>query len=357
MAACNGSSRHREEKALASKLDQLRAMTTVVADTGDLGAVARLKPVDCTTNPTIVLNAVDNPEYGDVVEEALVWGRKRSGDAARVAAATADRIAVSIGVELLRLVPGFVSTEVDANLSFNIGASVARARQIIDAYKQRGVEPERVLIKLASTWEGIRAAQILQSEGVKCNMTLLLNRAQAIASAEAGVFLISPFVGRIYDWHKKSGGKDFAAAEDPGVRSVRDIYEYYKSNGIETVVMGASFRNSGQIEALAGCDRLTIAPVLMDALASERGELKRVLAPTAAEPRSLRTAEDGICRWFVSEDAVDIKHPDLAGPMDENTFRWIMNDDAMATEKLAEGIRVFATDLKTLRRRIAERLE
>jgi transaldolase len=224
-------------------------MTTVVADTGDLGAVTRLKPVDCTTNPTIVLKAVDAPDYRDVVDEALAWGRKQSGDAARVAAATADRLAVSVGVELLRLVPGFVSTEVDANLSFNIAASVARARQIIDAYKQRAVGPERVLIKLASTWD---AAQILQGEGVKCNMTLLLNRAQAVASAEAGAFLISPFVGRIYDWHKKSGGKDLSADEDPGVRSVRDIYGYYKSNGIETIVMGASFRNIGQIEALAG---------------------------------------------------------------------------------------------------------
>ena len=189
---------------MASKLDQLRAMTTIVADTGDLGAVARLKPVDCTTNPTIVLKAIDTPEYRDVVDEALAWGRKQSGDDARLAAATADRLAVSVGVELLRLVPGYVSTEVDANLSFNIRASVARARQIVDAYKQRGVGPERVLIKLASTWEGIRAAQILQREGVKCNMTLLLNRAQAIASAEAGAFLISPFVGRIYDWYKNS---------------------------------------------------------------------------------------------------------------------------------------------------------
>ena len=252
--------------------------------------------------------------------------------------------------------PGFVSTEVDANLSFDIGALVARARQIVDAYKQRGFGPERLLIKFASTWEGIRAAEILQSEGVKCNMTLLLNRAQAIASAEAGAFLISPLVGHIYDWHKNSGGKDFAAAEDPGVRSVRDIYGYYKSNGIETIVMGASFRNTGQIEALAGCDRLTIAPALMDALASEGDELKRVLAPIATEPRSLRTAEDGICHWFVSEDAVDIKHMDPAGPMDETTFRWIMNEDAMATEKLSEGIRVLANDLKTLRRRTAERL-
>jgi transaldolase len=352
-----GLRRDRKEKALASKLDQLRAMTMVVADTGDLRAVARLRPVDCTTNSTIVLKSVDAPEYRDAVDEALAWGRKRSGDAARVAAATADRLAVSVGVELLRLIPGYVSTQVDANLAFNVAASVARARQIVDAYKQRGVGPERVLIKLASTWEGIRAAEILQSEGVKCNMTLLLNRAQAIASAEAGAFLISPFVGRIYDWHRKSAQKNFTADEDPGVRSVRDIYEYYKSNGIETIVMGASFRNTGQIEALAGCDRLTIAPALMDALTSEGGELKRVLAPAAAEPRSLRTAEDGICHWFVSEDAVDIKHPDPAGPMDEITFRWIMNEDAMATEKLAEGIRVFAHDLQTLRRRIAERLQ
>jgi transaldolase len=256
----------------------------------------------------------------------------------------------------LRLVPGFVSTEVDANLSFNVGASVAKARQIIDAYKQRGVEPERVVVKLASTWEGIRAAQILQCGGVKCNMTLLLNRAQAIACADAGAFLISPVVGHIYDWHRKSSGKDFAAGEDPGVRSVRDIYGYYKSNDVETIVMGVSLRNTGQIKALAGCDRLTMAPSLMDALASKEGELKRALAPAVAEPRSLRTAEDGICHWFVSEDAVDIKHPDPAGPMDETTFRWIMNEDAMATEKLAEGIRVFANDLKTLRRRIAERL-
>jgi len=332
-------------------------MTTLVADTGDLGAVARLKPVDCTTNPTIVLKAVDTPDYRDVVDEALTWGRRQSGDIARVAGATANRLAISVGVQLLRLVPGYVSTEVDANLSFNIAASVARARQIIDAYKRRGIGPERVLIKLASTWEGIRASEILQREGVKCNMTLLLNRAQAVASAEAGAFLISPFVGRIYDWHKKSAGTDFTADEDPGVRSVRDIYGYYKSNGIETIVMGASFRNTGQIAALAGCDRLTIAPALMDALASEEGELKRALAPAPKEPHSLRTAEDGICHWFVGEDAVDIKHPDPAGPMDETTFRWIMNEDAMATEKLAEGIRVFARDLQTLRRRIGERLQ
>jgi len=332
-------------------------MTTLIADTGNLGAVARLKPADCTTNPAIVLDAIDTPDYRDVVDEALRWGRRQSGDVTSVIAATADRLAISVGVELLRLVPGYVSTEVDANLSFNIEASVAKAHQIIDTYKQRGVGPERVLIKLASTWEGIRAAEILQREGLKCNMTLLLNRAQAIASAEAGAFLISPFVGHIYDWHKKRAGRDFTADEDPGVRFVRDIYGYHKSNGIETMVMGASFRNTGQIAALAGCDRLTIPPALMDALGSEEGELKRSLAPAPTEPRSLRTAEDGICHWFVSEDAVDIKNPNPAGPIDETTFRWIMNEDAMTTEKLAEGIRVFANDLKTLRRRVAERLQ
>jgi transaldolase len=342
---------------LTSKLDQLRAMTTVVADTGDLRAVGRLRPVDCTTNPTIVLKAIGTEDYKDVVAEALSWGRRQGGDPARVAAATSDRLAISVGIELLRLVPGRVSTEVDANLSFNIEASIAKARQIVEAYKRRGVGQERVLIKLASTWEGIRAAEVLQRDGVNCNMTLLLNRAQAVAGAEAKVFLISPFVGRIYDWHKRITGKEFTAAEDPGVRSVREIYDYYKTNGIETIVMGASFRNTGQIEALAGCDRLTIAPTLMDALAAQDGELKRALAPDISGSPSLRAPADNICHWFVPEDAVDIKHPDPSGPMDEVTFRWIMNEDAMATEKLAEGIRVFARDLQTLRDRIADRLQ
>jgi transaldolase len=344
------------ENALASKLDQLRAMTTIVADSGDLGAVARLKPVDCTTNPTIVRKAIDTPEYRDVVDEALAWGRKQSGDDARLAAATADRLAVSVGVELLRLVPGYVSTEVDANLSFNIRASVARAQQVVDAHKQRGVGPERVLIKLASTWEGIRAAQILQREGVKCNMTLLLNWAQAIASAEAGAFLVSPFVGRIYDWYKNSSGKDFAAGDDPGVRSVRDIYGYYKSNGVETIVMGASFRKTDQIEALAGCDRQIPSSAVRRERGSAAAGIKARLSSPSSDARASISAGAIVSHWFVGEDAVDIKHPEPAGPMDETTFRWIMNEDAIATEKLAEGIRVFANDLKTLRRRIAERL-
>ena len=341
---------------MTSKLDQLRAMTTIVADTGDLDAVARLKPVDCTTNPTIVLKAIGTDAYADVVEEALSWGRRKGGDVASVAAATSDRLAISVGMELLRLVPGYVSTEVDADLSFDVDASIAKARGIIADYRERGVERERVLIKLASTWEGIRAAEALQREGIQCNMTLLLNRAQAIASAEAGAFLISPFVGRIYDWYRKSTGKDFAPHEDPGVRSVREIYGYYKRNGIPTVVMGASFRGIGQIEALAGCDRLTIAPALLDELAADMGRLERVLGPGDASTKSMHGPEDAIGHRFVGEDGDDLRRPDPAGPMDEITFRWIMNEDPMATEKLADGIRVFARDLASLRTEIRGRL-
>jgi transaldolase len=341
---------------VTSSLEQLRAMSTIVADTGDLDAVERLKPVDCTTNPTIVLKAMEGDAYNDVVDEALSWGRKRTGDPMRVAAATADRLAISVGVELLRRIPGYVSTEVDANLSFNVTASAAKARQIIADYQQRGIQRDRVLIKLAATWEGIRAAEILQREGVKCNMTLLFNRAQAIASADAGAFLISPFVGRIYDWHKKAEGRDFRADEDPGVRSVRDIYNHFKIEGIETIVMGASFRNIGQIRALAGCDRLTIAPALLDALESSNDELQRVLSPGAVPEQPMRRPTDAICHWFVSEDAIDIKRPGPSDAIDEVTFRWIMNEDAMATEKLAEGIRTFAMDLQELRHQVGRRL-
>jgi transaldolase len=341
---------------MTSKLEQLRAITTIVADTGDLEAVARLKPVDCTTNPSIVLKALGTDAFRGVVDEALAWGKRKGGDPVRVAAATADRLAISVGTELLRLVPGVVSTEVDANLSFNVSASIAKGRQIIAEYKQRGIERDRILIKLASTWEGIRAAEVLQREGVMCNMTLLLNRAQAVASAEAGAFLVSPFVGRIYDWHRKASGKDFTAAEDPGVRSVRDIYNHYKARGVQTIVMGASFRNTGQIEALAGCDRLTIAPALLDQLAVDDGELERALGPGKASLEPLRKPEDAICHGFAAEDAVDFKHPDPDGPLDEVTFRWVMNEDPMATEKLAEGIRVFAKDLQTLRETLRSHL-
>jgi transaldolase len=342
---------------MTSKLEQLRAITTIVADTGDLEAVARFKPADCTTNPTIVLKALGTDAYHHVVEEALAWGRSKNGNFRYIAAATADRLAISVGIELLRLVPGYVSTEVDATLSFNVAASVAKARQIIADYKERGVDRERVLIKLASTWEGIRAAEVLQRDGIKCNMTLLLNQAQAIASAEAGAFLISPFVGRIYDWHKKTTGAEPALDEDPGVRSVRDIYNYYKANGIATIVMGASFRNTGQIEALAGCDRLTIAPALLEALSADSGQLTRALDPKVRSSTPVQKEPESICHWFVGENSVDIKHPQPSDPMDEITFRWLMNGDPMATEKLAEGIRLFAQDLQTLRETMQRRLQ
>lgn len=316
---------------MTSKLDQLREMTTVVADTGDIEAVTRLKPVDCTTNPTIVLKALGTPMFADAVKEAIAWGKSQNGESDAVVAAVADRLAISVGAALVNLVPGRVSTEVDADLSFDTEASIAKARQIIAAYKERGIERERILIKLASTWEGIRAAEVLQKEGIDCNLTLLFSKAQAIACADAGVFLISPFVGRILDWYKKSTGKDYTAEDDPGVVSVRAIYNYYKANGIKTIVMGASFRNAGEIEALAGCDRLTISPALLDELAKDDGKLERKLSPET-----------------ITADA-PVK-------IDEKTFRWMMNEDAMATEKLSEGIRAFAKDLDALRDMVRKEL-
>ncbi|MBA8879629.1 transaldolase [Phyllobacterium myrsinacearum] len=309
---------------MPSKLEQLRTMTTVVADTGDIEAVARLKPVDCTTNPSIVLKALNTPMFTDAIEEAVIWGRKQGGNPDAVSAAVADRLAISVGAALSRLVPGRVSTEVDADLSFNTKASVEKAHGIIAGYKERGIEQDRILIKLASTWEGIRAAEILQKEGIDCNLTLLFSKAQAIACADAKAFLISPFVGRILDWYKASTGKDYTPEEDPGVISVREIYNYYKFNDIKTIVMGASFRSVAEVEALAGCDRLTISPNLLDELSKDEGKLVRRLSP---------------------ENPTSVAKIDL----DENTFRWMMNEDAMATEKLAEGIRVFAKDLHALR--------
>jgi transaldolase len=310
-----------------SKLDQLRDMTTVVADTGDIEAVARLKPVDCTTNPTIVLKALGTPMFADTFKEAIAWGKTQNGSSAAVIAAIADRLAVSVGAALAELVPGRVSTEVDADLSFDTEASIAKGCEIIKAYEARGITRDRILIKLASTWEGIRAAEMLQKDGIDCNLTLLFNMAQAIACADAGVFLISPFVGRILDWHVKVSGKAFTAEEDPGVLSVRAIYDYYKSNGIHTIVMGASFRNTSEIEALAGCDRLTISPALLEELDLAEGTLEHKLSPEKAAKVST------------------IK-------IDEKTFRWMMNEDAMATEKLSDGIRGFAKDLHELRSRV-----
>ena len=316
---------------MASKLDQLREMTTVVADTGDIEAVRRLKPVDCTTNPTLIFKAVETPAYAHLVDEAIEWGRKQGGGEKAVQA-VCDRLAVSFGTELTKIVPGRVSTEVDADLSFDGEATIEKARGIIAAYQERGVERERILVKIASTWEGLQAAKVLQAEGIDCNLTLLFSLAQAVAAADAKAFLISPFVGRILDWHVKAGGGPYTAETDPGVVSVRSIYAYYKTYGIDTVVMGASFRNTGEIEALAGCDRLTIGPGLLDELAGATGDLPRKLKPDAPGEAPARL------------------------DLDEKAFRFAMNEDAMATEKLAEGIRGFVKDLRSLRKLVAAKL-
>lgn len=317
---------------MASKLARLRDMTVVVADTGDIAAVRRLAPQDCTTNPTLLLKAANDPATAPLVEEALAWGRARGGVREAVVEAVCDRLAVSVGAELAGIVPGRVSTEVDADLSFDTQASLAKARALIADYAERGIARERVLIKLAATWEGIRAAEVLQREGIDCNLTLLFSLVQAAACADAGAFLISPFVGRILDWHVAAGGGPYTGETDPGVLSVRSIYAYYKAHGIATVVMGASFRNTGEIEALAGCDRLTISPQLLDALAADAGDLPRRLSP----------------------DAVSDAPPRLR--LDEATFRYTLNQDAMASEKLAEGIRGFVADMRALRALVSERL-
>ena len=300
---------------MPSKLDQLKAFTTVVADTGDLDAIARLKPVDATTNPSLLLKAAALPRYADL----LLQARQSAGGDTGLAC---DHFAVAVGGEILKVIPGRISTEVDARLSFDGEATQRRAERLIDLYDRAGIGRERVLIKVAATWEGIRAAERLEKAGIQTNLTLLFSFAQAAACADAGVYLISPFVGRIYDWYKKAEGRDFVGAEDPGVRSVTRIYDYYKANGYSTVVMGASFRNPGQIEALAGCDRLTISPELLQKLSEDEGPLQRQLQPGAAgEARQV---------------------------LDESAFRWALNEDAMATEKLAEGIRLFARDQEKL---------
>ncbi|MBC9251222.1 transaldolase [Pseudomonas alcaligenes] len=306
---------------MTSKLDQLKQFTTVVADTGDLDAISRLKPVDATTNPSLLLKAAALPRYSELLDAA-------ARDAASDLGLACDRFGVAVGQEILKVIPGRISTEVDARLSFDTQATLQRAERIIGLYEQSGIGRERVLIKIAATWEGIRAAEQLEKAGIQTNLTLLFSFAQAAACADAGVFLISPFVGRIYDWYKKAEGRDFTGAEDPGVQSVARIYQYYKANGYQTVVMGASFRNTGQIEQLAGCDRLTISPELLQKLAEDQGELPRTLNPGAGEPRQI---------------------------LDESRFRWALNEDAMATEKLAEGIRLFARDQEKLEALLAAR--
>ena len=314
---------------MSSKLDQLKAMTTIVADTGDMESIRAFQPTDCTTNPTLILKAAQMEAYAHLVDEAIHWGKAGGKSAGQVT----DRLAVNFGAELSKIVPGRVSTEVDADLSFDAQAMIDKARELMADYKARGVGRERILIKLATTWEGVQAARVLQREGIDCNMTLLFSLAQAQACAEAGAFLISPFVGRILDWYAKATGEKYTAETDPGVLSVRAIYNYYKTHGISTVVMGASFRNTGEIEALAGCDRLTIAPALLQQLKETEGYLPRMLIMPVRN--------------------VDV--PARLNP-DEKTFRFLMNEDAMATEKLAEGIRLFAKDLRSLREMVAKRL-
>jgi len=309
---------------MTSKLDQLKKMTTVVADTGDIQAIKQWQPQDATTNPSLLLKAASMSQYQPLLAQAVNYGNQQADDEPTQLAKASDYLAVAIGKEILNTVPGRVSTEVDARLSFDTQATIDKARQLIELYAELGVPKDRVLIKIASTWEGIQAAKQLELLGIQCNLTLLFSFTQAVAAAEAGAYLISPFVGRILDWYKASTGKsDYTAQEDPGVISVSKIYNFYKASGYKTVVMGASFRNTGEIEQLAGCDRLTISPDLLAKLAEDQGELTQQLLPSSASKPPLPS-------------------------MTEQRFRWAFNEDAMATEKLAEGIRKFAADQDTL---------
>ena len=316
---------------MASLLEQLKSVTTSVADTGDVGAIRAVKPQDATTNPSLVLKASALPEYAPLIDDAIAYAKAQGGSKEQQIENAADKLAVSIGLEILKVVPGKISTEVDARLSFDKDAMLAKARKLMKLYNDAGVKNDRVLIKLASTWEGIQAGEQLEKEGINCNLTLLFSFAQARACAEAGVFLISPFVGRILDWYKAKEQRDFGADEDPGVVSVRNIYKYYKDHGYKTVVMGASFRNVGEIMALAGCDRLTIAPTLLEELASVEGHLTRHLVDNGATKE--RPAR-----------------------LTEADFRLQHNADAMATEKLAEGIRGFIVDQDKLEKMLGDKL-
>ena len=314
-----------------NKLDQLKTMTVVVADTGEINAMKAYQPEDATTNPSLLYKVAQNPEYTDYIIEAIEWAKQQGGNEEQRLENTLLKFAVNVGVEILKIVPGRVSTEVDARLSFDTAATIAQAQRLIELYQQVGIGKERILIKIASTWEGIKAAEVLEKQGIHCNLTLLFNFTQAVACAEAGATLISPFVGRILDWYKKNTGRDhYPAAEDPGVLSVSRIYNYYKQFGHSTIVMGASFRNAGEIEQLAGCDRLTISPQLMQELQEDTGTLERQLSPESAPEQD--------------------KHPEIT----EDRFRWLLNEDPMATEKLAEGIRNFAADQGKLEQFIIE---
>jgi transaldolase len=308
-----------------SQLEQLKQFTTVVADTGDFESMRAYEPKDATTNPSLILKAVQKDAYKPLLDEAIASHKGKAPSD------IIDHLLISFGLKILSIIPGRVSTETDARLSFDTEGTIAKARHLIALYEKEGIAKERILIKIASTWEGIRAAQVVQKEGIRCNMTLLFSLAQAIACAEAGAQLISPFVGRIYDWYKKSQGRDYTGAEDPGVQSVQQIYAYYKKFGYQTEVMGASFRNIGQIIELAGCDLLTISPELLKDLHENDGEIARKLSPENARESSIEKID-----------------------LDEKKFRFMLNEDAMATEKLADGIRQFAADAIKLEQIIAK---
>ena len=317
---------------MTTQLDSLRQMTVVVADTGDIDAIKKYQPQDATTNPSLILSASALPQYAPLIDEAIAYAKAQSADKAQQLIDAEDKLAVNIGLEILKIVPGRISTEVDARLSYDTQATVEKARKLIALYNAAGISNDRILIKIASTWQGIRAAEILEKEGINCNLTLLFSEAQARACAEAGVYLISPFVGRILDWYKaNTDKKEYASAEDPGVISVTKIYNYYKEYGYKTVVMGASFRNIGEIIELAGCDRLTIAPALLKELQENSTALVRKLdykGEVKAKPQPLTEAE----------------------------FYWQHNSDAMAVEKLAEGIRKFAVDQEKLEAMLSAKL-
>jgi len=314
-------------------LEQLKKFTTVVADTGDFASMKAYAPQDATTNPTLIEKAVEMPAYQGLLEKAVAGGKGGVGSKEVRARAIIDQLLTLFGREILKIVPGRVSTEVDARLSFDVQATVEKARHLIEIYRAAGIDRERILIKIAATWEGAQAAKIVQKEGIQCNLTLMFSLPQAVACAEAGARLISPFVGRIYDWYKKSTGKEYVGAEDPGVKSVRQIYAYYKKFGYATQVMGASFRNMGQILELAGCDLLTISPNLL-------GELQ---SSSVAVVQKLDVAE-------AKKDSIEKL------PLDEKSFRFLLNEDAMATEKLAEGIRLFSADIVKLEKKILAKI-
>jgi len=322
-----------QTSAALSQLDRLKKFTKVVADTGDFDSLKEFAPQDATTNPSLILKAAQMPAYQPLLEKAIAAGRKSGATGKALLSQIVDDLLVAFGAEILKIVPGRVSTETDANLSFDTDGLINKAHRFISLYKENGISRERILIKIASTWEGIRAAEVLQKEGINCNMTLLFSLPQAAACAEAKARLISPFVGRILDWYKAKTGKDFAPAEDPGVQSVRQIYAYYKKYGYETEVMGASFRNVGEILELAGCDLLTISPNLLAELKKSTAPVERKLSPAMAKESNLAKLV-----------------------LDEKTFRYQLNDDAMATEKTAEGIRLFAADTVKLEKYISERL-